>query len=64
MGLYWKPFADFKDSEKIIIVNSFKGKFKCKSCNLYANNKFNLSYNKNNQRLLISKYVKRKIYYK
>ena len=53
-GLYCQPFADFNDSEKKIpIVDGSKGIFRCKSCNSYVNNKYNLSYNKNNQRILM-----------
>ena len=53
-GLYCQPFADFNDMEKKIpIVDGTKGIFRCKSCNSYINNKYNLTYNKNNQRILI-----------
>ena len=53
-GLYCQPFAEFNDSEKKIpIVDAFKGIFRCKNCNSYINNKYNLTYNKNNERILI-----------
>ena len=53
-GLYCQPFAEFNDNEKKIpIVDGSKGIFRCKSCNSYINNKYNLTYNKNNQRILI-----------
>ena len=53
-GLYCQPFADFNDSEKKIpIVDGSKGIFRCKSCKSYINNKYNLSYNKNNEKILI-----------
>ena len=53
-GLYCQPFADFNDSEKKIpVVDGTKGIFRCKRCNSYINNKFNLTYNKSSQRILI-----------
>ena len=53
-GLYCQPFADFNDLEKKIpIVDGTKGIFRCKRCNSYVNNKYNLTYNKNNQKILI-----------
>jgi hypothetical protein len=53
-GLYCQPFAEFNDSEKKIpIVDGSKGIFRCKRCNSYVNNKYNLTYNNNNQRILI-----------
>jgi len=53
-GLYCQPFAEFNDSEKKIpIVDASKGIFRCKGCNSYINNKYNLTYNKNNQRILV-----------
>ena len=53
-GLYCQPFAEFSDNEKKIpIVDGSKGIFRCKSCNSYINNKYNLTYNKSNQRILI-----------
>ena len=53
-GLYCQPFADNNDSEKKFpIVDGAKGIFRCKSCNSYINNKYNLTYNKSNQRILI-----------
>ena len=53
-GLYCQPFADFNDNEKSIpIVDGSKGIFRCKSCNSYINNKYNLTYNKKSQRILI-----------
>jgi hypothetical protein len=53
-GLYCQPFAEFNDNEKKIhIVDGSKGIFRCKSCNSYINNKYNLTYNKSSQRILI-----------
>ena len=53
-GLYCQPFADFNDSEqKIPIVDGTKGIFRCKNCNAYINNKYNLTYNKSSQKILI-----------
>ena len=53
-GLYCQPFAEFNDNEKKIpIVDASKGIFRCKSCNSYINNKYNLTFNKNSQRILI-----------
>ena len=53
-GLYCQPFAEFNGNEKKIpVIDGSKGIFRCKSCNSYINNKYNLTYFKNNQRILI-----------
>ena len=53
-GLYCQPFADFSEYEKKIpIVDASKGFFRCKNCNAYVNNKFNLIYNSDRQRILV-----------
>ena len=42
-GLYCQPFADFSENEKEIPkVDASKGFFRCRNCNAYANNKFQL----------------------
>ena len=53
-GLYCQPFAEFNNMEKKIpVVDASKGIFRCKGCNSYINNKYNLTYNKYNKKILI-----------